>query len=191
MGQAKQRQDEIRALKTPLYTSESGRVKVYKVKSLEKFQQLTGRLPYQFEQMEYAGLRLSDQALSNMFDTKVSGYDELYVGSWQDLVVEITDRNGDGKVEYFAIRLGYEDAVVSRPAYHDTIILTGIEAAFARFALATNHISWYAHALERQGKPFRGIGMVFIDGAEAADYYDMAVFAADEFGFGNVFRFLD
>lgn len=191
MGQAKLRNAEITALKTPLHQSKSGNVKVYKVKSLEKFQQLTGRLPYEFEQMEYFGLQLSDRVLSNMFGTKVSGYDELYVGSWQDLVVEITDRNGDGKVEYIAVRLGYEDSVVSRPSHNDTMTLTGIEAAFARFALATNHISWYAHSVEKQGKPFTRVGMVFIDGEEAAEYYHKAMFAADALGFYKIFSFLD
>jgi hypothetical protein len=190
MGQAKLRNAEITALKTPLYQSKSGNVKVYKVKSLDKFQQLTTRLPYEFEQMEYIGLQLSDRVLSNMFETKVDAYNELYVGSWQDLVVELTDRNGDGKKEYFAVRLGYEDAVVSVPARHDTMTLTGIEAAFARFALSTNHISWYIHSLESRGqKP--NLGMVYITGKQASEYYHMAMFAAGELNYGNVYRFLD
>jgi hypothetical protein len=193
MGQAKLRNAEITALKTPLYQSKSGNVKVYKVKSLDKFQQLTTRLPYEFEQMEYIGLQLSDRVLSNMFETKVDAYNELYVGSWQDLVVELTDRNGDGKKEYFAVRLGYEDAVVSVPARHDTMTLTGIEAAFARFALSTNHISWYAHSLEQQGKKGEvQVGfMSSISGREASEYYHMAMFAAGELNYGNVYGFLD
>jgi hypothetical protein len=193
MGQAKLRNAEITALKTPLYQSKSGNVKVYKVKSLDKFQQLTTRLPYEFEQMEYLGLQLSDRVLSNMFETKVDAYNELYVGSWQDLVVELTDRNGDGKTEYFAVRLGYEDAVVSVPARQDTMTFTGIEAAFARFALSTNHISWYAHSLEQQGKTGKvQVGLMrTISGEEAAEYYHMAMFAAGELNYGNVYRFLD
>lgn len=193
MGQAKLRNAEITALKTPLYQSKSGNVKVFKVKSLDKFQQLTGRLPYEFEQMEYVGLQLNDRVLSNMFETKVNTYDELYVGSWQDLVVEIDNRNGDGKKEYFGIRLGYEDAVVSRPAYHDTLTLTGIEAAFARFACATNHISWYSYHLTQQGKSGEiQVGLMrSISGEEATEYFHMAQFAYLELGFGVVHRFLD
>ena len=193
MGQAKLRNAEITALKTPVYQSESGNVKVFKIKSLDKFQQLTTRLPYEFEQMEYIGLQLSDQVLSNMFGTKVDGYNELYVGSWQDLVVEVNDRKSKGSKEYFGIRLGYEDAVVSVPARHDKMTLTGIEAAFARFALSTNHISWYAHSLEQQGKKGRvQVGLMSsISGEEAAEYYHMAMFAAGELNYGNVYSFLD
>ena len=190
MRRAREAKRNSKSNTTPLFESKNGTVKLYSVKSLDRFKEITGRLPYEFEMMEYLGLQLSDRALSNMFDTDVDTYTELYVGSWKDLIVELNDRNGDGKKEYFAIRLGSEDAVVSRPAYRDTLTLTGLEAAFARFACSTNHISWYATVPENKGVVRTG-PFSYIKGQDAANYYDMAMWAAGELNMGNVYRFLD
>jgi hypothetical protein len=115
---------------------------------------------------------------------------ELYIGSWTDMVVEVIGRTGNGSKEYFAIRLNESDVEVSRPAYGDTLTLTGIEAAFARFALSTNSISWYAASPENKGvvriSPF-----AYIKGEDAADYYHMAMYAAGELSMTNVYRYLD
>lgn len=188
MGQAKIRAKEIEQLKNPLFgispVTDTDSVKIYQVKSLDKFKEITGRLPYQFEQMEYIGPQISDQMVGG--DSKT----ELYIGSWKDMVVEVIGRKFQGSKEYFAIRFNMDDVEVSRPAYGDKLTLTGIEAAFARFALSTNSISWYIHSLEQQGrKP--NLGMVYITAEDAAEYYHMAMFAAGELNMGNVYRYLD
>lgn len=188
MGQAKVRAKEIEQLKNPLFeippVTDTNTVKIYQVKNLDKFKQITGRLPYEFENMEYMGTNLSDQMVGGNSEK------ELYIGSWKDMVVEVIGRKGQGSKEYFAIRFNLDDVLVSRPAYGDTLTLTGIEAAFARFALSANSISWYAAAPENKGvvriSPF-----AYIKGEDAAEYYHMAMFAADQLGMVNVYRYLD
>ena len=168
-------------------------VRIYEERNLSRFSATTGRLPLQFEGIEYAGMDLCDQMLSGMFETEVSGSKEFYVGSWKDCIVEVTGRQTRDSREYFAIRLGSEDITVSRPAYHDTLVLTGIEAAFARFAISANSISWYAHNQQTgTGSSLVNLGMGgFITGEQAADYYHMAMFAADSLGLSNVYSVLD
>jgi hypothetical protein len=188
MGQAKQRSAEIKQLKNPLFginaVTNTDTVKIYQVKSLDKFKQITGRLPYEFEQMEYIGPQISDQMVGG------NSQKELYIDSWKDMIVEVIGRRGKGSKEYFAIRFNLDDVLVSRPAYGDTLTLTGIEAAFARFALSTNSISWYAATPENKGvvriSPF-----AYIKGQEAAEYYHMAMWAADQLRMTNVYRYLD
>jgi len=173
-----------------LAQSPNGDIKVYKVGSLDKFKELTGRLPYEFENMEYIGLQLADQVMSNMFgEHNGTAEKELYVGSWKDLVVEVNNRKSKGSKEYFGIRLGEDDVVVNRPAYHDTLTLTGIEAAFARFAMSANHIGWYANSQDKgvlRTSPFS-----YITDKVAFEYYHMAMFAAGELDFGSVYSYLD
>jgi hypothetical protein len=188
MGQAKQRQAEIAELKNPLAGikpfTDTNSVKIYQVKSLDKFKQITGRLPYEFEQMEYLGPQISDQMVGG------DSQKELYIGSWTDMIVEVTGRKGKGSKEYFAIRLNTDDVLVSRIAYHDTLTLTGIEAAFARFVLSVNSIGWYAASPANKGVVRLG-PLAYIKGQDAADYYHMAMYAADKLGMTNVFRYLD
>ena len=190
MGQAKLRKAEIQQLKNPkpLFESANGDIKVYKVGSLDKFKELTGLLPYEFESLEYTGLNLADRVMNGMFgDMKSSAEKELYIGSWKDMIVEVNNRKSKGSKEYFAVRLGEDDVVVSRPAYRDKLTLTGIEAAFARFAMSANHIGWYAH---HKG-PVR-LGMFNeINDETAFEYYHMAMFAAAELDLGAVYRVLD
>ena len=188
MGQAKLRAKEIEQLKNPLSgvkpVTDTDTVKIYQVKSLDKFKAITGRLPYEFENMEYIGPQISDQMVGG------NSQKELYIDSWKDMVVEVIGRTGKGSKEYFAIRFNMDDVEVSRPAYGDTLTLTGIEAAFARFALSTNSISWYAASPENKGvvriSPF-----AYIKGEDAAEYYHMAMYAAGELGMTNVYRYLD
>jgi hypothetical protein len=61
-----------------LAQSPNGDIKVYKVGSLDKFKELTGRLPYEFENMEYIGLQLADQVMSNnyLIDFQENIYEE-------------------------------------------------------------------------------------------------------------------
>jgi hypothetical protein len=188
MGQAKLRAKEIAELKNPLSglipVTDTDTVKIYQVKNLDKFKDITGRLPYEFENMEYIGPQISDQMVGG------DSQKELYIGTWKDMVVEVIGRKGKGSKEYFAIRFNLDDVVVSRPAYGDTLTLTGIEAAFARFALSANSISWYAASPENKGvvriSPF-----AYIKGLDAAEYYHMAMYAAGELGMTNVYRYLD
>ena len=183
VGQAKVRAKEIEQLKNPV-SIDTESVKIYRVKSLDKFKQITGRLPFEFEQMEYIGPQISDQMVGG------NSQKELYIGSWKDMVVEVINRKFKGSKEYFAIRFNADDVEVSRPAYGDTLTLTGLEAAFARFALSTNSISWYIYGLEQQGrKP--NLGMVYITGKDAAEYYHMAMYAAGELNMINVYCYLD
>lgn len=188
MGQAKLRAKEIEQLKNPLSgirpVTDTDSVKIYQIKSLDKFQQITGRLPYEFENMEYIGPQISDQMVGG------NSQKELYIGSWKDMVVEVIGRTGKGSKEYFAIRFNMDDVEVSRPAYGDTLTLTGIEAAFARFALSANSISWYAATPQNKGVVRLG-PLAYIKGEDAADYYHMAMFAAGELNMGNVYRYLD
>ena len=188
MGQAKLRAKEIEQLKNPLSdikpVTDTESVKIYRVKNLDKFKQITGRLPFEFEQMEYMGTNLSDQMVGGNSEK------ELYIGSWKDMVVEVIGRKFKGSKEYFSIRFNLDDVEVGRPAYGDTLTLTGIEAAFARFALSTNSISWYATAPQNKGvvriSPF-----AYIKGEDAAEYYHMAMYAAGELNMTNVYRYLD
>ena len=188
MGQAKQRQAEIAKLKNPLAGikpfTDTDSVKIYQVKSLDKFKQITGRLPYEFEQMEYIGSQISDQMVGG------DSQNLMYIRSWKDMIVEVIGRKGKNSKEYFGIRFNLDDVLVSRPAYGDTLTLTGIEAAFARFALSANSISWYAASPENKGVVRLG-PWAYIKGQDAADYYHMAMYAADKLRMTNVYRYLD
>jgi len=168
---------------TPLYKSESGLVKIFRVRSLDKFRQITGRLPYQFEQMECIGCRISDNMVGGDCRT------ELFVGSWDDLVVEVDGRTSRDSKEYFPIRLGDAPVDVTRVMQGDVLTLTNLEAALTRFALSACSLSGYMSQFGDDSiRPFH-IG--HMTSKEAAEYFYMAMFAGNQFGFSNMFRYLN
>lgn len=206
MGQARQRQAEIQQLKTrgtqvqlglrvntgitgirPLLESPCGQVRLYDFsqRSLEQFRDLTGGLPCYFETMEQAGLNIADQVVNTQ------AQEELYVGSWRDVIVEVRGRTSKDSVEHFPIRLGSDEVVrVSRPAYDDQLELTAVEAAFARFALATNHLGWYAN--HRGESLYLGFGGGTWREDRLFELYQMAIFAGVyQLNMLRVHQFLD